>query len=171
MSQGSRNVELRISRVHKIKLPIALPKGIVASDLKYPSYKSKDGLVPWSARGNSFELWVVGLSGEALEWFIPTLHIANASRRAGPGATTERTYATRVKDGKGGYRIGRGPHVKGTLTVYVRKSRVAALAPFLDMRTKGQEVAGQIRDRISSRRAQGALMRAEGRSHWRWDAP
>lgn len=151
-------------------LPLPLPAGVLAKDLVYPSYKDRDKLVPWSIRGNSFELWAVAALGGALEWFVPTLRIANASRRAGPGVTTARTYATRVRDGKGGFRIGRGPHVKCTVTVYVRQSRVKALEPYLALREQGQEVASQIRDRISSRRAQGTLMRAEGRSRWTWEA-
>jgi hypothetical protein len=48
-------------------------------------------------------------------------------------------------------------------------SRLKSLKPFLELRLKGQGDAGQIRDRISSRRAQGQVMRAEGRSSWRWD--
>ena len=152
--------------IKEIRLPTPLPAGIIKSDLTYPSYKSKDGLVD-DYRNSSFELWCVSSARNDMEWFIPTLLIANASRRS-PN-TTARTYATRVSDGKSGWRIGRGPHVKATFTVYVRKSRARALKPFLDMRTAGQEVAGQIRDRISSRRAQGALMRAQGRTSWRWD--
>jgi hypothetical protein len=151
----------------KVKLPVALPEGILAKDLERPSFKSKDGLVSnWDS--NHFELWCVAMRAGPIEWFIPTLLIAKASRRS--ANTTARTYATRVKDGASGYRIGRGPHVKAVVTVYIRKSRAKALQRFLDMRTAGQETAGQIRDRISSRRAQGELMRAQGRRSWEWDA-
>lgn len=148
------------------KLPIPLPKGILATDLTRPGYESKDKLVDdWD--NNHFELWCVSMRAGTTEWFIPTLLIANASRRS--GGTSARSYATRVSDGKGGWRIGRGPHVKALLTVYVRKSAAARLKPFLDMRLAGQETANQIRDRISSRRAQGAEMRAQGRHSWTWD--
>ncbi len=47
--------------------------------------------------------------------------------------------------------------------------RASALQQFIDLRTKGQAAAGEVRDRISSRRAQGALERAAGNSYWRWD--
>lgn len=152
-----------------VKQTVALPQGVLPSDLRYPSYKDEGDarLVEDYAR-SQFELWLVATREGATEWFIPTLRIANASRRS-PG-TTARTYATRVKDGAGGYRIGRGPHVRSVVTVYVRRGSARRLEPFLAMRDKGEETANQIRDRISSRRAQGSLMRAQGRTSWRWDS-
>jgi hypothetical protein len=78
----------------------------------------------------------------------------------------DRFYATAL-NGKI-YRVGRGPHVLSTTTVYVKKSRENALQKFLDLMDKGNADANMIRDRISSRRAQGALHRAAGRSSWTW---
>jgi hypothetical protein len=135
-----------------------LPKGIEKSDLHVPAdYKSYDK-VPYEQR--SFELWHVTRFG----WCIPTLLIGRA-RRAN---STDRTYAVTVEGGQV-VRVGRGPHVTATHVVHVTNARHAALKSFLTLREKGQGDAGQIRDRISSRRAQGQLMRAEGRSSWRWN--
>lgn len=142
---------------------ITLPKDIQSSDLKYPDYKSNDKLVriqagpeSWQAESAIFELWYT----EQMGWCIPTLLIAK-------GSTTDRTYATTL-DGKQ-VRIGKGPHVKRTVTVYVRQSRLSVLQRYLDLKQSGAEVSNQIRDRISSRRVQGQIMRQQGRSSWRWD--
>lgn len=147
-------------------LPIPLPSGITTLDITRPEYgkKADEYVENWDDR--YFEIWAVSMAGEKLEWFIPTLSIAKARRGTNYAA---RTYATRIADGKGGYRIGRGPHVKACVTVYVRKRRYEDLRKYLDMRSAGAETANQIRDRISSRRAQGALERAAGRSYWRWN--
>ena len=133
-----------------------LPKGILASDLKFPSYTEQQN-VPWESR--SFELWFVASFG----WCIPTLLIGKSRRSNNP----DRTYATTL-DGKT-VRVGKGPHVTETLTVYVRDKSLDRLQTFIDMRTQGQGKAGEIRDRISSRRAQGVLERASGKHSWRWD--
>jgi hypothetical protein len=141
-----------------------LPTGVLKSDLARPSYDSSVKLYKGESghdyNESQFELWFTTGFG----WCIPTLSISRA-RRAN---TTDRTYAVRVKDGAA-VRIGKGPHVTECVTVYVRMSRLKSLKPFLELRLKGQGDAGQIRDRISSRRAQGQVMRAEGRSSWRWD--
>src|SRR4029077_16922930 len=112
-----------------------------------------------------FELWDSRGGG----WAIPTLHIRNAGRRSHPGATNRRPYAVATENGKT-YRVGLGPHVEETHPVWVKKSRLQALLKFIELKNGGEGSAGQIRDRISSRRAQGQVMRAEGRSSWRWDA-
>lgn len=135
-----------------------LPKGIVAADLKYPDYKAVEGV---DYENRSFELWHTTGFG----WCIPTLRIGNA-RRSGPQYAA-RTYATTL-DGTV-VRIGRGPHVTDTLTVYTTRATLKRLQPFLDLRHKGAMSAGTIRDRISSRRAQGQVERASGKSSWRWD--
>lgn len=144
-----------------------LPKDITAKDLVYPDYKDGDKLTTiqegpesWNKRSASFELWYT----EQMGWCIPTLLISNARRGSSNPA---RTYATTL-DGKP-VRIGRGPHVKRIVTVYVRESRLKALQHYLDKQKAGAEVSNQIRDRISSRRAQGQIMRAQGRTSWRWD--
>ena len=142
----------------KTQKAIALPKGINKKDMKYPSYTSKDKLVR-DFKMSSFELWQ---SGD--EWFIPCLLISKSTR-----GYADRQYAVRVSDGSTGWRLGKGPHVIQTVKIYVRESRLPALEKFLTLRTKGESAAGQIRDRISSRRAQGQQMRAEGRTHWYWN--
>lgn len=138
---------------------IKLPKGILKSDLTYPKDYADNTY-------ETFELWDV----RGVGLLIPSLLISKTSRRVRlvhGGAVTDRYYATDVATGKI-YRIGRGPHVLSTTTVYVRKSRLADLQKFLDLREKGSADANMIRDRISSRRAQGQLHRAAGRSSWTW---
>lgn len=141
-----------------------LPAGVLASDLEMPDWKARDRdegkRIDYDA---SFDLWYVASFG----WVIPTLSIAKGGQR---------TYAVAI--GEGGLRpatrgatcrVGMGPHVLEQVHVYAKKARVAVLQPFNELRTQGQANAGTTRDRISSRRAQGALMRAEGRRSWRWD--
>ena len=48
------------------------------------------------------------------------------------------------------------------------KDRLEALKKFTDLHLLGLEKAGTVRDRISSRRAEGKEIRATGRSSWRW---
>lgn len=136
--------------------PDRLPEGVLASDLKQPQFDDYRDL-PYDDR--TFELWHTTSFG----WCIPTLFIS----RAGRGQSTDRTYAVTL-DGKP-VRVGRGPHVTRIITVYVRTSRMNDLQKFLDVRKQGQAKAGEIRDRISSRRAQGQMERASGHSHWRWE--
>lgn len=134
----------------------ALPKGINASDTKAPAWDAKDNLIrPWD--DSRFELWYT----DAFGWVIPTLLISHASRRS--AYQSDRTYAVRVSDGAP-VRVGCGPHVKAQVEVYVRVSREKALRPYLDLRAKGANDANEIRDRISTRRAQGALLRGRGPS-------
>lgn len=137
--------------------PAPLPAGIVAADLKAPKWQSNEQEgVPWDAR--TFDLWHTAAFG----WCIPTLLIGKARGRQ----STDRTYAVTL-DGKV-CRIGMGPHVTQTVTVYVRQSRLGDLQKYLDLRTAGSADAGSIRDRISTRRARGQQHRAAGDTHWRW---
>ena len=129
-----------------------LPEGITKIDLKYPSYRSKDGLIKdWAS--STFDIWDI----EDWGWVIPTLEIGRSRRHA--RENNVRTYAVRVDDGKT-VRVGLGPHVKGKHTVYVRKSRFNALKKYVEMKNSGAADANQIRDRISTRR-----MRS---SSWGW---
>jgi len=140
-----------------------LPTGVLASDLELADYKKRDKdeslRVDYDA---SFDLWFITSFG----WVIPTLSIA---------AGGQRTYAVAI--GEGGARpakpgaqcrVGRGPHVLEQLHVYVTHGRREALAPIIALKLQGEVGANETRDRISSRRAQGTQMRAEGRSSWRW---
>lgn len=140
-----------------------LPKGVLQSDLTVPTFKTRQNYVD-SYQDYSVELWYVE-SGrrDGDGWYIPTLQISRSRN-----GYADRSYAVRVSDGSTGWRIGRGPHVKQQIIVYIKKSRAEKLQFLLDLRNKGAESAGQIRDRISSRRAQGQLMRAEGRRSWTW---
>lgn len=128
----------------------ALPKSIKASDLKHPKHY-KD-LFQTEDYRDSFELWY----SEGFGWCIPTLLIGRSRRAIQSYSGGERTYAVRVSDG-GTVRIGNGPHIKSRVTVYLRKSRKAALQKFLDLMGKGAARAGQIRDRISTRRMRSSM--------------
>jgi hypothetical protein len=143
-----------------------LPSDIKALDLKRPEFDDVDKLarIPtgsesWQYELATFEMWYT----EQMGWCIPTLLIAKAGR-----ASTDRTYATTLAGKQ--VRIGRGPHVKRVVTIYVRESRLKELKHYFDLQRDGAEVSNQIRDRISSRRAQGQIMRQQGHTSWRWDA-
>jgi len=139
-------------KVTEPKKPVFdLPAGMISKDVTRPSWKDKEQ-ADWKLQ---FELWYV----EGTGWVIPTLPIANAKR--GSLYDTRRTYAIGVNDSKI-YTVGRGPHVKTTVEVYVRPSRVTALQKFLDIKNKGLESAQTIRDRISTRRSNTILRRATG---------
>ena len=106
-----------------------------------------------------FEMWYTNVMG----WCIPTLLIRNASARQRMNAyskgmaSSDRTYAISL-DGKP-CRIGMGPHVLRQIHVYVTQAREAALRPYLELLGKGEITSNEIRDRISTRRAQGSERR------------
>jgi hypothetical protein len=141
-----------------------LPKGIIAKDLSYPDTRKGGDYFPdykdLDCHDHQFEIWYVRNFG----WCIPTLDIGGAGRQA-----TRRTYAVAIDTGKV-VRIGKGPHVTECHRVYVRASRLTELRKFIDLRTKGAGDAGSIRDRISTRRAQGQQERAAGNHSWRWNS-
>jgi hypothetical protein len=127
---------------------IDLPKGILKSDLKYPTdYKDH-------SYSDDFELWYT----ERFGWCIPTLLIAKARRGA---KVPDRTYAVTLTN-KETICVGRGPHVKSIVKVYVKKSRVSALQSFLDIKNSGECKAGEIRDSISTRRMNSMQRRHSG---------
>lgn len=135
-----------------------LPNHVQKSDTVAPKWDSKEGL-PFS------EAIAVGLDDNRLRfyrtaangWILLVLRISNASKRQAPG-TSDRYYGIGVNDSKI-YTVGRGPHVLEELTVHLTKSNVERLRPLIDLFIKGNTDANTIRDRISSRRAQGALRR------------
>lgn len=127
------------------------PKPVLQSDLKYP--KSDDNTY------QSFQMHETISMG----WVIPVLQISGARR----GQSTARSYAICL-NGKGMCSVGNGPHILQTVTVYVSKKRLAALQPLLDLKLEGEQRAGTIRDRRSSRRAEGVEKRAAGYSSWLW---
>lgn len=150
----------------------ALPDGILKSDINArigdrlgrltTAERKKLHTLPWEDR--AFELWFVRSFG----WCIPTLLISHPGRRAAHG-TPARTYAVRVSDGQT-VRIGCGPHVTNITRIVVRPDRIDVLKKYIDLRRSGAADAGTVRDRISSRRAQGVIERANGRSSWHWNA-
>lgn len=147
-----------------------LPDGIVAYDLEYPKVKhTTDGKVKNPNEQTDYKLGDGGrltfYETAGFGWCLATLNISS-SRRG--NRTTDRTYAARVKDGAS-VRVGAGPHVTRTITVYIREGRKAALQKYIDMFTAGQVEANTIRDRISSRRAEGALRRGRGENSWYWN--
>lgn len=148
--------------------PPALPEGVTAEDLKYPDTWDRKTNKPTPKSEHTVR--ELGDHGQlsfyhvtSLGWCIATLPIAGSVRGQPP-----RTYAIRVDDGST-VRIGQGPHVTRTVTVYIRASRAEALKKFTDLYASGAVRSNEIRDRISSRRAQGQEMRAQGRHSWRWD--
>lgn len=149
----------------------ALPAPVQADDLRQPSYQKEEHL-PWSdldamhLPGGTLTLYKVKGRG----WVVCTLPISKASRRqAAAGVGTDRTYAIGL-DKREVCTVGGGPHVEATVTVWVSKANLERLRPLIDLHTEGLTLAGQIRDRTSSRRAQGQIERANGRMSWRWDS-
>lgn len=146
-----------------IKLLKELPAGIKQSDLQMKSWK--DMAYDSDGNGNNtnhFELWLVKDIKEGLTWFIPTLLISKNNRNS----YGSRTYAVDLSGRL--CRIGKGPHVVQTLTVYLKKNNIIRLQKYLDLKKNGSEKSNQVRDRISSRRAEGQLHRAAGQHSWRW---
>lgn len=148
-----------------------LPEGIEPGDLVYPkmkwddktgktSYNKGDSQLMYEeADGGQFELWYI--EGRDFGWVIPTLMINSGHHRNRPSSDTRRTYGIRLSD-EGLVRVGHGPHVKKTVTVYVKEHRTEALKKFLDLYAKGLEKAGMTRDRISTRRANTQSRRSSG---------
>ncbi len=119
---------------------IPLPPEVKDKDLKYPSYKSKVKRI-WDS---DFELWYT----ERFGWCIPTLAISKARRGSG---YQDRTYGISLSGET--VTMGKGPHVLRTVAVYVTESNVKRLQKFISLKESGTGKAGDIRDRISTRRA------------------
>ena len=94
-------------------------------------------------------------------WVIATLDISKGKR-----GNADRTYGITL-DGKV-VRVGNGPHVKKEVQVHLSTENWERLLPYVELYLKGLEQAGQIRDRISTRRAQGQINRANGLRSWSW---
>lgn len=142
-----------------------LPPDVIESDLEYPSsFEKRVKDLPEGLYG-SLTFYFVPEGKKAPAWVLTTLHISNPSRRQ--SGTPARTYGIGVGDSKV-YTVGRGPHVKAEVTVCLTTVNIDRLQKYVDLWVKGMSDASAIRDRISSRRAQGNLFRAEGRSHWTW---
>lgn len=135
---------------------IELPEGIVQNDLScYDPMKAKDKYKPYAKldhkAGNSGQLEFYYVTGRG--WVITTLHISNGKGFA------DRSYGIDILTG-GIVTVGKGPHVTKTINVYLRLSRLKALQKYIDLYNKGLISAGQIRDRISTRRANTVMRRS-----------
>lgn len=138
---------------------ITLPDGILKSDMVYPKWKSARVL---ATKVGNFGRLTFHYT-EKFGWVIATLPISVAKRGSG---LADRTYGVQVvKQAYGDHTIvtvGKGPHVLSTIVVYVTEKRLAKLQKYVDIYNEGLGDAGKIRDRISSRRAQTALMNFAG---------
>jgi len=142
-------MEVTMEKKSSNKLP-ELPPGILPGDLKHPGISDTTGM--W------FEMY----HATGFGWCIPTLFIRKAGARSFSQHGSDRTYAIAISGGEI-VRIGLGPHVTAQVIVYVAKSRLSSLQKYIDLKKRGEDQANQIRDRISSRRAQGQIRRM------RWD--
>jgi hypothetical protein len=143
-----------------------LPAGVTEADTKWPEYDSKDKVNYRLADGGALTFYETEDRKGNVSWVIATLYIGGHRTKA-PDFTSNRTYGIRL-DGAI-VTCGAGPHVKQTLTVYLRESRVEKLRHYVDLYNKGLKEALQIRDRIGSRRAQGQVERALGHTSWIWN--
>ena len=140
-----------------------LPPDVLPGDCEYPKYNPAAKRLP-----DDTPMSLTFYKTERLGWVLTTLHISNPSRsQRGRGVDAARTYGIGVSDSKV-YTVGRGPHVTAEVTVYLTADNIGRLTRYLELYRKGLADASSIRDRISSRRAQGQLYRSEGRSSWRW---
>lgn len=144
-----------------------LPKDIKASDLEYPKdYEKALRYSDYTAMGLETPSLLMYKTDK--HWVVCVLHISSASRaNKSRGVTADRYYAIGVDDKKI-YTVGRGLHVKDEITVHLTKDNIDRLMPYVELYKKGNADANTIRDRVSSRRAMGALYRAEGRTSWMW---
>ena len=132
---------------------IPLPNKILETDLAYPKNAKRYNAKTYISVEQRLTLHYT----ERFGWCVATLTIARATgRRSG---MQDRTYALSLK-GEGVVRVGLGPHVLRTITVYVHRKNKERLQWLLDLHNTGEAKAGDIRDRISTRRAQGALRRS-----------
>ena len=155
-----------------------LPKGARKTDLIRPGeYKNGKGpKVPFhkamaygkggeSYMPHEYALWYT----ERFGWVLPTLLISrgkgvNPDRYYGitVGGTKETglTYAQkRDREPGGQVRIGNGPHVLHTVTVYIKKKDVERLQFLIDLHNQGLVSANETRDSISTKRARTASRR------------
>lgn len=135
-----------------------LPPLVKQEDVDQRDYKDAFGYAELEQHGLPHYFYKLYYIKTGNGWLIRTLHISNAKKRS--GYQTDRSYAVSLGDGKV-YTVGGGPHVLAEVAVRVDKKNVARLKPHLDIYLKGLADAGTIRDRISSRRAQGALRRSD----------
>jgi hypothetical protein len=90
---------------------------------------------------------------ERFGWVMAVLLISRAGRQSRSDAV-DRTYAIGVRDGSM-CRVGLGPHVLATLTLYAHAIRAERLAGLLALHKEGEVKAHEKRDTISTRRLNG----------------
>jgi len=135
---------------------IALPKGIVAADLEHRGPKNWKAYSKWlKGDGALVDPRTLTLyETERFGWVITTLFISGGRSRG----MSDRTYGISLEGNL--VTVGRGPHVKRQVTVYLRQSRMKALAQYLELYNKGLERAHVTRDTISTRRANSVTRRS-----------
>jgi hypothetical protein len=153
--------------------PAKLPPDVTPDDLKWPAPVYEGDRVVQPSRHLPYsKLKELGLQSDELlfyktarfGWVLTTLLIAK-----GRGNQPARYYGISVTDGQT-VRVGRGPHVTDEVTVHLSTDNLERLMRYIKLWNTGMENSGTVRDRISSRRAQGQIERAAGHSSWRWDA-
>lgn len=138
----------------------ALPKGVLKSDLERPAWDAEDGIDYELGEHGQLTLYKT----ERFGWVINTLFISRGKR-----GQPDRSYGQAI-DTDQVVSCGNGPHVTETAVVYIRKSRAEALKHLTDMYVEGMKRANAIRDRRSSRIAQGQEERAAGKRRWTWNS-
>ena len=136
-----------------------LPLGITKLDTTRPAWDAEDQLD--TGKGDYGQLTFH--KTQRFGWCITTLFISRGKR-----GQPDRSYGIAV-DGEQTVSVGNGPHVTETFTLYFRESRAGDLQRYHDLYVKGLQAANAVRDRRSSRIAQGQEMRAQGRTRWNWD--
>jgi hypothetical protein len=132
----------------KSKVTGVLPPDVTEADKNYLSYKIK--------QSQPVE-YLTFYKSNRFGWCVATLPINGKGRTY--GMSTEGAIVTMG---------GRPDDVK--VRIYVHDGNRKRLQKYVDLRAKGLGKAGDIRDRIGSRRAQGQEMRAQGRYSWTWDS-
>jgi hypothetical protein len=139
----------------------SLPPDVVLQDLVYPSIDYKDRLKLQEKVGGYHNMQLQFYDTTGFGWVICTLPISK-----GRNGRDDRTYGVNLKGET--VRVGNGPHVKSSLLVYLTPENLDRLMKYVELKVKGETRAGEIRDRISTRRARGQEYRAAGRTTWWW---
>ena len=125
-----------------------MPPNVQPIDLKYPeggcNYKLGDN--------GCLHFYKTSRFG----WCVATLSIGR-----------DRTYAVTLDGSQ--VRVGNGPHVEARATVYLSSANAKRLEKYTDLYAAGVGASNDIRDRISSRRAEGQVRRGRGERSWLWN--
>jgi hypothetical protein len=146
--------------------PKELPPDVLISDLK--SDYAKDPMLPYGELRELFGVdsppgHLLFYNVKTFGWVLTTLKISGARRNQ----TADRYYSIIVKDEKL-CRVGNGPHVTQIVRVLIKQKNVKRLAKYFELWKKGATDANTVRDRISTRRAQGQIHRQLGHIRWDW---